>query len=371
MFTLHRLRLLPALAGLLLMAGCAATGEGLGYYWQSVRGHLAVMQAARPVQAWLDDPATEPWLRAKLTLAREARRFASQELGLPDNGSYTRYADLKRPSVVWNVVATPELSMSLKQWCYPVVGCATYRGFYDKADADRYAQHLRGQGLEAHVSGVPAYSTLGWFDDPLLSTFIRFPDAEVARTIFHELGHQVLYIAGDTPFNESFASAVEEIGLARWLRSRPDGEGLRKAYDTFNQRKQAFVALLKRHRATLEALYSSDVDDAAKRSGKAAVFAALQRDYAELKQAWGGFKGYDGFFAQTLGNAHLATVATYNEWLPGFLALYEQAGRPQPLGPFFEAVKALSGKPKAERERILGLPASQGDGGRSPTLVIP
>lgn len=348
-----RFALLGALA--MGLTACATPGEGLGYYWQSVRGHLAVMQAARPIDEWLADPKTEPWLRAKLQLAQQARSFASRELGLPDNGSYTRYADLKRPSVVWNVFATPELSMQLKQWCYPVVGCATYRGFYAKEDAERYADYLRTQGLEAYVSGIPAYSTLGWFDDPLLSSFIRYPDGEVARTIFHELGHQVLYIKGDTTFNESFASAVEEIGLARWLQSRPEHESLRKSYEEFSQRKKAFVALLKKHRADLENVFRSNDSDEIKRQGKAAVFVALQRDYAALKDSWGGFKGYDLWFSQKLSNAHLATVATYTDLLPGFLALYEKGGRAVPLQPFFEQVRDLSRRPKDERDRLLGM----------------
>jgi predicted aminopeptidase len=289
-------------------------------------------------------------------LAKQARRFASADLGLPDNGSYTKYVDLKRPSVVWNVFATPELSMQLKQWCYPIVGCATYRGFYAKEDAERYADYLRSQGLEAYVSGIPAYSTLGWFEDPLLSSFIRFPDAEVARTIFHELGHQVLYIQGDTTFNESFASAIEEIGLEKWLQVQPERELLTKNYAEFTSRKKDFIAALKKHRLALEKVYQEGRSDEEKRQGKADVFASLQREYVTLKESWGGFKGYDGWFSQKLSNAHLATVATYSELVPGFIALHQKLGQPLPLKPFFEAVRALSKKPKAERDLLLGAP---------------
>jgi predicted aminopeptidase len=341
------------------LSACAAPGEGLGYYWQSVRGQLAVMQSAKPIDEWLADPKTEPWLRKKLILAQQARVFASRDLGLPDNGSYTKYVDLKRPSVVWNVFATPELSMQLKQWCYPIVGCATYRGFYAKEDAEGYAAYLRTQGLEAYVSGIPAYSTLGWFEDPLLSSFIRYPDAEVARTIFHELGHQVLYIQGDTTFNESFASAIEEIGLAKWLLLQPDREILTKNYAEFTSRKTDFVALLKRHRLALENVFKDGRSDDAKRQGKAEVFASLQSDYLLLKENWGGFKGYDGWFSQKLSNAHLATVATYSDLVPGFLALHRKMGEPLPLKTYFEAVRELSTKPKVERDLLLGAPAVQ------------
>jgi predicted aminopeptidase len=338
------------------LSACATPGEGLGYYWQSVRGQLAVLQSARPVDDWLTDTNTESWLRKKLELAKQTRRFASADLGLPDNGSYTKYVDLKRPSVVWNVFATPELSMQLKQWCYPIVGCATYRGFYAKEDAERYAEYLRSQGLEAYVSGIPAYSTLGWFEDPLLSSFIRYPDAEVARTIFHELGHQVLYIQGDTTFNESFASAIEEIGLAKWLQVQPDRELLTKNYAEFTSRKKDFIASLKKHRLALEKVYKEGRSDEEKRQGKADVFASLQREYVTLKESWGGFRGYDGWFSQKLSNAHLATVATYSELVPGFIALHQKMGQPLPLKPFFEAVRALSKKPKAERDLLLGAP---------------
>jgi predicted aminopeptidase len=338
------------------LSACAAPGEGLGYYWQSVRGQLAVMQSAKPIDEWLADPKTEPWLRKKLILAQQARAFASRDLGLPDNGSYTKYVDLKRPSVVWNVFATPELSMQLKQWCYPIVGCATYRGFYAKEDAEGYAAYLRTLGLEAYVSGIPAYSTLGWFEDPLLSSFIRYPDAEVARTIFHELGHQVLYIQGDTTFNESFASAIEEIGLAKWLLLQPDREVLTKNYAEFTSRKKDFVALLKRHRLALESVFKDGRSDEAKRQGKAEVFASLQSDYLVLKANWGGFKGYDGWFSQKLSNAHLATVATYSDLVPGFLALHRRMGERLPLKTYFEAVRELSTKPKVERDLLLGAP---------------
>jgi predicted aminopeptidase len=312
----------------------------------------------------LADPGTESWLKNKLLLAKDVRRFASDELSLPQNGSYTKYVDLKRQYVVWNVFATPELSMKLAQWCYPIVGCASYRGFYAQADAQAYANSLNAQGLEAYVAGIPAYSTLGWFDDPLLSSFIRYPDAEVARTIFHELSHQVLYIQGDTTFNESFATAVEEIALERWMTSRADQGVLRDNYQQFKSRKTQFVALLKHYRKQLEDLYQQESPDELKRQAKSALFGRLQHDYQQLKLEWGGFAGYDAWFAQRLSNAHLATVATYTDLVPGFHMLFRAtAARDDERGltPFFRAVKQLSKQEKTEREKVLGavLPSAQ------------
>ena len=212
-------RLLRMLAGLALAT--ALGGCSLGYYAQSVGGHLDLMQRARPVEQWVADPATPDALRERLRLAQRLRAFASDELKLPDNASYRRFAHLDRNAVVWNVVATPELSLTLQTWCFPVMGCVGYRGYFQRAPADQLAADLRAQGLDVSVYGVPAYSTLGWTNwlggDPLLSTFIRWPESELARLLFHELAHQVVYVADDTAFNESYATAVERLGLQRWL----------------------------------------------------------------------------------------------------------------------------------------------------------
>jgi predicted aminopeptidase len=201
------------LAGALLtLAGCADTR----YYWQSVSGHVALMQAARPVDDWLRDPQTPPALRERLALSQRIRSFAVTELALPDNASYRRFADLQRRAVVWNVVAAPEYSLTLQTWCFPVLGCVGYRGYFSEAEARAQAAQLQAQGLEVTVYGVPAYSTLGWMNwaggDPLLNTFIHYPEGELARIVFHELAHQVLYVPDDTTFNESFATAVEQLG---------------------------------------------------------------------------------------------------------------------------------------------------------------
>ncbi len=352
---------LSGLGALLLLTGCTSlsavgpfgpppvsTPLSPSYYLQSVGGHLGVMRAARPIDEWIADPATPARLRERLQLVREIREFASRELGLPNNGSYTRYADLQRPFVVWNVFATPELSMQLKQWCFPVAGCVSYRGYYSKQAAEDEAVKLRASGLEVQVAGIPAYSTLGWFDDPVLNTFIGYPPAELARLIFHELAHQVAYVKNDTAFNESFATAVEEIGVERWLKTRPDA-ALQQGYEAYRQRRTDFIALLKRYRMQLETMYAqSEGDEATKRQAKQALFKQMRADYEQLKQSWGGFAGYDRWFADPLTNAHFASVATYTEFVPGFRRMY--AGQDQSLPRFFEAVRELAGRDTATRK---------------------
>ncbi len=334
-------RLLLAGLAATLLASCAT----LNYYAQAAHGQLALLSSARPIDAWLADAGTDAKLRTRLETAREIRQFAVRELALPDNASYKNYAALDRPYVVWNIVATPELSLAPMQWCFPVAGCVNYRGYYQRADAQAYAEQLRADGNDVQVGGVSAYSTLGWFNDPLLSTFINYPDAELARLIFHELSHQLVYIPGDSQFNESFASAVEEAGVQRWLAAHGDAT-MRTRYVEFAQRKQGFLDLLLTHRRALETLYASDADAPHKRAGKAAIFGALKRDYARLKQGWGGYSGYDRWFAEPLSNAHLAAIATYNDFVPAFRALLsEQRSFPA----FYARVRRLAAQPRAER----------------------
>jgi predicted aminopeptidase len=340
-------RLAATLAAALGLGGCASLSDGPGYYWQSMVGHLDVMRRAQPLEAVIDDPATDPALKARLRRAHEIRGFASRELGLPDNRSYTAYADVGRPFVLWNVFATPELSLTLQQWCFPVAGCVSYRGYYSREDAERYAGQLREQGLEAHVGGVPAYSTLGWFADPILSTFVAYPEGDLARLVFHELAHQVLYVKGDTPFNESFATAVEAAGVDRWFAARGDAAA-EAAYRQQAQRRTEFVALLRRHKAALEAVYAQSVSDDDKRAGKRAVFDSLQSEYRALRVTWGGFAGYDRWFAQPLTNAHLAAVGAYNDLLPAFRELLVRSGGDLPR--FYEAARELAGLARPERE---------------------
>ncbi|RDK09091.1 aminopeptidase [Cupriavidus lacunae] len=346
-------------AVVLLMAGC----EAVGYYAQSIGGHLGVMAQAQPLTDAIAGArdANDARLAQRLALAGRMRDFASRELKLPDNGSYRRYANLHRPYVVWSVFATPELSMELRKWCFPIVGCISYRGYYAQSDAERYAQGLRRDGLETYVAGIPAYSTLGYFDDPLLNTFVYLPEGELARLIFHELAHQVVYVRNDTAFNESFATAVEAAGVERWL-AEDASEDARASYRQYDARRQQFRALLLRTRDRLVALYQTPLDDGAKREGKAKIFADLRSEYARLRTEWGGYSGYDRWFDQPLTNAHLAAVATYQQWVPAFTALLAQCNGDWRR--FYDEAARIGALPAAEREaalRRLAPPATRTD----------
>ncbi|MDB5894751.1 MAG: aminopeptidase, partial [Rhodoferax sp.] len=292
------LRAVVAGLGLTLLAGCADTG----YLLQSARGHLQMLRAARPVDDWLADAKTPVELKERLLLARQMRSFAVTELHLPDNASYHRYADLHRRAVVWNVVAAPPYSLKLKTWCFPVTGCIGYRGYFEEGDARALAGELDADGLETNVYGVPAYSTLGWMNwaggDPLLNTFIRYPEGELARMLFHELAHQVVYAQDDTPFNESFATAVERLGGARWLAAH-GSEAARREYAEFDGRRRQFRALTMATRGRLEAIYRQAGPEAVPSPGevaaKADAMARFRADYAALKASWNGYAGYDAF----------------------------------------------------------------------------
>lgn len=336
-----------ALAGFAVAS--LASCSGLNYYVQAARGQVSLLSDARPIEEWLADNGTDSRLRVRLATARQIRSFAVKELGLADNGSYKNYARLSRPYVLWNIVATPELSLRPLQWCFPVAGCVNYRGYYSKEDAQAYAQELRADGHDVQVGGVPAYSTLGWFNDPLISTFIHYPDAELARLIFHELSHQLVYVPGDSQFNESFASAVEEAGVERWL-SGFGNDTMRQNYARFAARKKEFLKLLLEYRRALEVNYSSKAPAAAKRETKARLFVQLNEDYLVLKESWGGFAGYDRFFAEPLTNAHLASIATYTDFVPAFRALL---AREKTFTGFYAAARKLAALEKAERHRRL------------------
>ncbi|QDZ30276.1 aminopeptidase [Noviherbaspirillum sp. UKPF54] len=328
-----------------LVGGCSQ----MGYFVQAAQGQFSLLAEAQPIDDWLARSDLNDTLRDKLTKVKEIRAFAAKELALPDNDTFTTYADLKRPFVMWNVVATPELSLKPLQWCFPVAGCVNYRGYYSKDDAQSYAKELRAEHYDVEVSGVPAYSTLGWFRDPVLSTFIKYPDGEVARMVFHELAHQVVYVPGDSRFNESFAVAVEEAGVERWL-AMYGNDKMRKTYAEYEGRKRDFLALLMKHRKALEENYKRDASDTDKRKEKAAIFQSLKDDYQALKASWGGYSGYDRWFAEPLSNAHLSAIATYHDFVPGFKALLMQQKR---FDKFYQAVKRLASLDENERHRQL------------------
>ena len=352
--------LIAALTALLL-SGCST----LGYYWQSVSGHMQMVNAARPVAEVLTDPQTPDALKARLALSQRIRRYAATELKLPDNASYTRYADLRRSAVVWNVVAAPEFSLTLKTWCFAVVGCVGYRGYFDEGQARALAEQLKSERLEVSVYGVPAYSTLGKLDwlggDPLLNTFINYPEGEMARLIFHELAHQVVYAADDTMFNESFATAVERLGSAAWLTAHAS-QTTRDEYAGFDLRRQQFKALTAATRRDLARIYASNVPVANINAAQAAIKSiAMQKfsaDYAALKKSWAdsaqgpavNTSGYDAWVARA-NNASFGAQAAYDELVPGFEALFEAQGRDWQR--FYDAVRQLAALPKNERHAAL------------------
>jgi predicted aminopeptidase len=348
----HLVRALLALC-MVVLAGCADTR----YYWQSVTGHLQVMQAAKPLDEWLADPQTPDGLKQRLTLAHEIRQFAVTQLQLPDNASYHRYASLPRRYVVWNVVAAPEFSLTLKTWCFPVAGCVGYRGYFAEADAQAEATRLRDSGLEASVYGVPAYSTLGWMNwlggDPLLSTFVNYPDGELARMLFHELSHQVLYVADDTVFNESFATAVERLGGEAWLAQQASAQA-RTDYLVFNTRRQQFRALTRATRDRLSQIYAKNSalaqTNEALIATKKAAMDEFRQSYEVLKESWGGYSGYDAWVAQA-NNAAFGAQAAYDDLVPAFEVLFARAGRD--WSRFYEAVKQLSQQDKTHRTEHL------------------
>jgi predicted aminopeptidase len=309
------------------------------------------------VQEWLSDAQTPEATKRRLELTQRIRNYASAELALPDNASYRRYADLKRRAVVWNVVAAPEFSLTLKTWCFAVAGCVSYRGYYSEADANAEADIQKAQGLEVSVYGVPAYSTLGYLNwaggDPLLSTFITYPEGELARLIFHELSHQVLYVQDDTMFNESFATAVERLGGQRWLHEQ-GAEAARSEYAQYDRRRTQFRALTLATRKKLEAIYAVVPVSGTQAAMKKEAMLAFKADYKALKTQWGGYTGYDPW-VERANNASFGALAAYDELVPQFEALFAKHGSWQK---FYDACKALAALPKAERRAALAAQAA-------------
>lgn len=332
-----------------LLGGC----ETLAYLAQAARGQLALVGSARPLERVLADPNTPPELKARLANAAAIRDYASRHLQLPDNGSYRSYVELGRPYPVWNVVAAGEFSVHPLRSCFPISGCVNYRGFFSREQADRYADNLRDRGDDVIVYGVPAYSTLGYFDDPLLSSFIRYPDTELARLLFHELAHQVVYVKEDSSFNESFAVALEREAVRRWLSS----QGKQQELASFRQasaRAESFKALLDKARDRLSELYRQSpapADPAALRAAKAREFAQLKSDYEKLKTRWNGFTGYDRLIVDQPNNALLAAFNTYTRLVPAFEKMLPAKGAS--LEEFYAKVRALAAEAPEVREEKL------------------
>jgi predicted aminopeptidase len=329
----------------------ALPGCGTTYLAQAAAGQWHVMHERRPIEVVLADQHTPQPVRETLTDARDAREFASRELHLPDNSSYKTYADIGRPYVVWNVVATPEFSVEPKHWCFPIAGCVAYRGYFSEHKAQEFAAGLASKDLDVVVEGVPAYSTLGKLSDPLLSSMLSYGETELAATIFHELAHQLLYVKNDSQFNEAFAVTVEEAGLDRWLKARGEPDEI-QAHRKMRERERAFIALFARGRARLARLYASGLPPAEMRQQKSEILLDIGKELTQLQQQLHVHSiVYDEWLAHGLNNAHLASLATYYDCVPGFEHLLAEQGGDLPR--FYAAARELSHLPKQQRQETL------------------
>jgi predicted aminopeptidase len=334
-----------AIAACLLFSGCGSL-----YVVQAAKGQLQILTARKPITRVLADPKAPADLKRRLESVRAARAFAVRELALPNNRSYSSYADLKREFVVWSVVATPEFSVDPKEWCFPIVGCVAYRGYFSEHSAQKFAAKLQAEGFDTTIGGVPAYSTLGKFNDPILNTMMTYGDDELASIMFHELSHQVVYIPDDSSFNEAFAVAVEQEGLARWLKFRGRETDLGK-YLKRRKRQEEGMHVVARHREQLQALYRTALEPAAMRARKAEVFEQLVRELKALDARYGTQSGLAAELEGKPNNARLASLATYYDCVPGFERLIAENGHDLPR--FYETVRSLAKLPRDERRTRL------------------
>jgi predicted aminopeptidase len=351
---MRRSRCLPChakLAGVLVTAVAAlllAACSTLRYYVQAAHGQGELIAHRHGLDVVISDRSTAPTLAARLKLAQRARRFASQQLGLPDNRSYTGYVDLHRAYVVWNVFAAPRYSVQAVPQCFPVAGCVAYRGYFSEEDARADAAERHQLGDDVWIGGVPAYSTLGWFADPIVSSMLRWDDDELDGTIFHELAHQLIYVKGDTAFNESFATFVQTEGLRQWRQARglPPQDDRRQAMD------DGFTALVLDLRTRLKRLYASAVPAPAMAAAKRREIAAFRVRYGQWRDAsWANDHRYDAWVAAPINNARLLPFGLYDQWTPAFAALYARAGRSWPA--FYASVRALARESAPQREQSL------------------
>jgi predicted aminopeptidase len=339
--------LIPAFCALLLVVW------PFGYYFQAIHGEFQLLAHRHSIDKLIANPRTLPDLKQQLMLVQQLRAFAKSELKLPVDGNYDKYADIHRKYVVWDVQASPEFSLAPKVWRYPLVGSLAYRGYFSEKAARRYGDSLARQGFDVYVDGVEAYSTLGWFKDPLLNTFIGETEPELAELLFHELAHKRVFANGDTDFNEAYATTVGQEGARLWLRSKGASELLTK-YNAAIEHDRQFVHLVLSTRERLAKLYSDSVGKVPHeqlRREKQRVFDDLRRQYEELKASWGGYSGYDNWFAHDLNNAKLNTVANYYDYLPGFQRLLQENGGD--IGKFNLAVERLSKEPENQRHQKL------------------
>ncbi|QKF50511.1 aminopeptidase [Pseudomonas graminis] len=335
---------LPMLATLLL-GGCSS----LSYYSQLASGQMALLRAREPVADVIADPNRDTQLRDHLLKSQQARAFATEHLHLPDNRSYRLYADIHRPFVVWNVFATGEFSLDPVTHCFPIAGCVAYRGYYTQGAARGDAAVQKLEGKDVYVSGVEAYSTLGWFDDPIMSSMMNWGDERLATLIFHELAHQRFYVKDDSEFNESYASFVEQEGTRQWRAARglPAEGGSSEA-----RRRDQLTELALVTRDRLKALYAEPLSPQVMRERKAAEFERLRSEYRQLRDSqWGGDKRFDGWVYAPMNNARLLPIGLYDQWVPAFEALFRQVSGDWPA--FYSAVEKLGELPKEERKAAL------------------
>ncbi len=340
------LMVLQALLFLAALYGC----QTVHYYSQAIEGHCRILMKRQPISEIMANPESPEFIRKRLTFILSVQEFAENDLQLPVNNHYLTYVDLKRPFVVWNVFAAPEFSLTPKTWCYPVAGCAAYRGYFAETNARQYADRLGKQGYDVYVGGVTAYSTLGWFDDPVLSTFIPFSEARTAALIFHELAHQILYVKDDTAFNESFATFVEQEGLRRW-RQASGSERIYAEYLRQHRLREQFVQLIMQYRQRLELLYQTDLRPSEKRAKKTTIFSELRNQFNYLKTHQIELSAYDVWMNQSLNNAKIGSVVAYHDFLPAFQKMLKQ--HMGEMNRFFEACRQLAKENKDERHQIV------------------
>ncbi|TIO74662.1 MAG: aminopeptidase [Mesorhizobium sp.] len=340
-------RLLAAVIVTSGVTGCTS----ISYYAQSLEGHVQIMAARRNVGKLIRDPSTPEALRAKLTSASTIRRFATDELALPDNSSYRSYVDIGRDAITYAVFAAPQFSLTPITWCFPVFGCVPYRGYFSRKSAAESAVGLQRQGLDVYVSGVTAYSTLGWSSDPLLSTMLRQGDTYLASLVFHELAHQKIYVNNDSAFNEAFAVAVEITGVRKWLRATGNRAGLRR-YEANRKRSADFLGLISKTRDELGQVYGSPRASEQMAAAKAATIDRLRMRYRQMRdKRWAGYRGYDAWFDAPINNAKLAATAVYGEQVPAFLRLFDLCSGDYPR--FYASVRRIATLPEPSRAQAL------------------
>ncbi len=341
-----RLKLIFLIFSAITVSACSS----FGYYMDLMAGHSELMEQRMPIKKLLAEKETKPKLRKLLKKSQEIRDFASIELDLPENDSYRMYADLNRRYAVWNVIAAEEFSVQPKKWCFLFVGCLSYRGYFSKEVATEYANELKSEGYDVYVAGANAYSTLGWFDDPLLNTMMYKSEATRAGIIFHELAHQVVYIDDDSAFNEAFATTVEQEGIRRWLER--NGDDARYTEYLLNKKRDTQLnQLLQDTRNRLKDLYKIDLTEAVKRKTKKQIFVSMKSKYDQLKKKWGGYNAFDKWMSQDFNNSHLLLIATYHDLVPMFKAILKK--EKYNLKRFYIAVEKLGAKNKEERKSEL------------------